>query len=129
MLILCGVAVFLWSSPEDQHLLPAVLLGTTVGILSVVWWAMNPRWFGGKTFTPRQWTLALALIGATSGLSASVGTALLMLFKNFRHAHIYPDYPLAMIGAMLARAPVWSLAGLLIGVGMALVIMLRSPKT
>lgn len=123
MLILCGVAVFVWSSPEDQHILPAVLLGTAAALLSVGWYGLSPRWFGGKTLTPAQSILTLALLGATSGLSASVWTALLMLFKNFRHAHIYPDYPLGMIGAILSRAPVWSLAGMLIGIGVVLMVM------
>jgi hypothetical protein len=43
-----------------------------------------------------------------------------MLFKDARHAHLYPDYPPPILGAMLARLPAWSLAGGLATVGLAI---------
>jgi hypothetical protein len=45
-----------------------------------------------------------------------------MLFKDARHAHLYPDYPPALLGAMLARLPAWSLAGALAVVGIAIIL-------
>jgi hypothetical protein len=68
----------------------------------------------------RALPLAGALLGAALGLAAALTAATLMFFKNALHAHVFLDYPPALIGAMLARGPVWLLAGALLGLGAAL---------
>jgi len=40
-----------------------------------------------------------------------------MFFKNALHAHAFWDYPPPMVVAMLTRAPSWTLAGGLAGLG------------
>jgi hypothetical protein len=115
LLILCGLAVFLWSSPEDNGVLPPVLLGAVCSVALMLWWGMG--WFGGKTLSMQTVLGIAALLGGMGGLATSLIAALLMLLKNLRHAHIFPDYPLPLIGAVLERAPFWGLAGALAGVG------------
>jgi hypothetical protein len=60
------------------------------------------------------------LLGAADGLGTSVATAVLMFFKNARHAHVFPDYPAGMIIAVLERAPLWAAAGALAGLSIGL---------
>ncbi len=59
-------------------------------------------------------------LGGLAGALTGLITALLMLIKTAMHAHAYPDYPLTLMGAALARIPGWSLVGFFLGVGTAL---------
>jgi hypothetical protein len=111
---LCGVLIFLWLTPEDNHVEPVVALGTLTSVM-VVW-----LWSAGKTIPARWFPAVAALLGATTGLGASLITALLMLIKNVQHSHVFLDFPPGMIGAIIQRAPAWMLAGALIGIGLAL---------
>lgn len=118
MAVFYGLLVFLWLSPEDNHPLPVVLLGVGGSLLSVIYWA-GTRLAGREI--PAAQTLVLGpVLGAVCGISASLITTTLMLIKNARHAHLFPDYPPGQMGAILARAPVWAAAGALIGLGLAL---------
>ncbi|GAB4519947.1 MAG: hypothetical protein OHK0046_29570 [Anaerolineae bacterium] len=119
LVILYGLIVFFWLGPEDNHLWPVVLLGTAGAALAVFLWAA--RRLGGQHLSGRGALLLLAAMGTVIGLGSSLTTALLMFFKNARHAHLFLDYPLEMIGAILSRAPLWGLVGGLIGLGLGLV--------
>jgi lysylphosphatidylglycerol synthetase-like protein (DUF2156 family) len=69
-----------------------------------------------------------ALMGILTGVGASLFTAGLMLFKNVRHSHIYLDFPAGLMGAILERAPVWMIAGGLLGLGIGLAwLALQTP--
>ena len=72
--------------------------------------------------------LGATLAGALIGASASAITAALMLFKDLRHAHPFPDFPPAMILGMLERLPPWMLAGALAGLGIALLLNLLRER-
>lgn len=113
-----GLLVFLWLGPEDNHPLPAALLGASGALLGVILW-IGPRLASRDVSAPYVLLLG-AVTGAISGVGASLMTAVLMLFKNARHAHLFPDYPPGQIGAVLARAPAWGTAGALIGLGLVL---------
>ena len=125
LVILLGVVIFVWLSFEDTHVWPVALLGALAAGLSVSLWATGR--FGGRMIAGRVLPLYLATLGGLTGASASVITALLMLFKNVRHAHLFPDFPLEMIGAILARIPAWTGAGVLIGVGLGFVWLTLRP--
>ena len=43
------------------------------------------------------------LTGSLIGALSALASALLMLFKDLRHGHIFPDYPPEMMLAMLER--------------------------
>ena len=122
LLLVSGIAVLLWSGMEDSDALLVTLLGALLATAAWMTLLTSPRLGqilarGGR---PRQAVLAGALIGAL----ASVSTPLLMLFKDLRHAHVYPDYPVGMMLATLERMPAWALAGGLAGFGIGLLLKL-----
>lgn len=114
----CGALVFVWTSLEDNSVLPAALLGSGFAVIVVALWVMAR--LGGKTFPARSALLLAAAAGAATGLAAALIVALLMLLKNGLHAHLFPDYPFGLIVDILARAPLWTLAGIFAGVGLLL---------
>ncbi|MFW5771784.1 MAG: hypothetical protein ACOCZH_00570 [Phototrophicaceae bacterium] len=114
----CGIAIFAWLGPEDTHVWPVAALGTVTAALAVWLWTLGK--LGGARLNGRQLALLAALLGAVTGLASSIITAGLMLLKNAYHAHAFPDYPPALMGAMIQRAPTWALAGTLAGLALAL---------
>ncbi|GAB4309496.1 MAG: hypothetical protein Kow00117_02890 [Phototrophicales bacterium] len=125
LVILTGLLIFIWLGQEDNHTLPVTLLGIWSAGFSVIFISMGK--LGGQQFHYRQLPLLGMLFGAISGISASLITAALMLFKNARHAHFLPDYPAGMMGDILERAPLWGLAGAFIGLGIALIQIAQHP--
>lgn len=122
----CGIAVFVWLGPEDTHIWPVAALGTVTAALTVWLWTLGK--LGGTVVSARQMAGLAALLGAVTGLAASIITAALMLLKNAYHAHFFPDYPPALLGAMIQRTPAWALAGMLAGLALALAgLALRTP--
>ena len=113
-----GALLFVWSSVEDNHTLPVTLLGSGLGLLLLTLWITGR--FGGRMLAGRSALLAAALFGAAAGLAAARATAAMMLLKDGLHAHAFPDYPFGMITAILARAPLWALAGIFAGMGLLL---------
>ena len=114
--------MLLWSGLEDNDALLVTLLGALLAAATAMMLLASQRFrpliaCGSR---PIQGALAGALIGAL----AAVATPLLMLFKDLRHAHIYPDYPAGMMLAMLERMPAWALAGGLAGFGIGLLLKL-----
>ena len=118
--IACAVAIFIWSTPEEDRLIFPALLGAWLAV-SLLWHSVSSR-YSGRLLRGAGLIVAAALFGLASGAFASVCAVGLMLFKDARHAHMYPDYPPAILGAMLARLPIWSLAGMLAAVGAAILL-------
>lgn len=125
--ILCGVSIFLWMSPEDNHIWPVVVLGTSASTLAVSWWVTGR--FGGMHFNYASMLILSSTFGIIAGMGSAIITALLMFLKNARHSHFFPDFPLEQITAMLERAPVWAIAGGLIGLGLALIRITLQANT
>lgn len=122
-----GLAVFIWLSPEDNTVWPAVVLGTGLALLSVMWFVY--RRLGGHILLTRDVLFGAALLGGITGLGGALGSAGLMFFKNALHAHVFWDFPPAMVAAMLTRAPSWALAGALTGLGVGLLWIRRGMIT
>lgn len=127
LLIIYGVVVFFWLGPEDNHIWPVTLLGVFGAVLMVPQWMLGR--VGGQQLSRRDVLLLLSLGGALMGISANLFTVGLMVLKNARHAHIFPDYPGGLLLAMLERAPVWAAAGGLIGLGLGLVLIAQHNGT
>lgn len=114
---LCGVLIFLWLTPEDNHLLPVVLLSIFATVILLSLWITGR--FGGYSL-PRWW---LPLIGMVAGLGANMTTVVLMLVKNAQHSHTFPDFPPGVFVGIIERAPVWIIAGALVGLSFSLALL------
>lgn len=118
-LIALGIALFFWLGKEDNDVLVVTALGLILAG-TAVWWIIFLRRrteiTGKEKFSVQRGILAGICFGALSSFFA----ALLMLLKDLRHGHIFPDYPPELIIATLERLPPWSLAGGLIGLGLSL---------
>ncbi len=116
MLILAGLGILLWSGWEDKDASGSAILGFfTASALTMFLLARRPG--GGLRSRPRA-----ALAGALTGALSSAIAAGLMIFKDLRHAHAFPDFPPAMILGMLERLPHWALAGALAGLGLSMLL-------
>lgn len=125
-IVVYGLAVFLWSGPESTQVWPVVLLGMCgAGLSAYVW--ITPR-LGGRRLQPPTLLALFGALGIAVGLGTAVLTVALMLFKDIRHAHLFPDYPPLLLGAVLARAPVWMIAGGLIGLGLGMLLALQREE-
>ena len=116
--LIYGALLLLWSSLEDNSVVPVVLLGGGLALLITVLWTV--RRYGGRTLTGRNGLLGASVLGAVTGLLGALASAGLMLVKDGLHSDLYPDYPFGLIVDTLARAPLWALAGILAGFGLLL---------
>jgi hypothetical protein len=114
-----GAVVFFWLSAEDNSALPVAIFGTGISVAIVFWWLS--RNYGGKALDRRFWFPGLIFAGGITGAGAALSAVLLMFFKTAWHSHVFPDYPLPMMLAMLERLPAWTLAGALVGLAVALI--------
>lgn len=126
IVILAAAGVFLWLSLEDTNVLPVVLIAAGLALLSA-YMSVTGR-FGGRIVTRPTLLIGAALIGAGVGAGTALITALLMIWKTGMHAHPFPDYPTGLILDILRRAPMWALAGILVGVALALLKPKRKDK-
>ncbi len=123
LLVVTGVAVLLWSGLEDNDAIVVTVLGSLLATAGCAM-LLDSRPIGA-TLRRLSWPKRMALAGAFIGALASMTTPLLMLFKDLRHAHIFPDYPPEMMLATLERMPFWALAGGLAGFGIGILLKLR----
>ena len=110
--------LLLWTSLEDNSVLPVALLGSGLALISMALWIT--RRYGGRSFSGRGALIAAALSGAAVGGGSALATAALMLIKDGLHSHLYPDYAFGLIAEMVMRAPLWGIAGAFAGVGLLL---------
>ena len=113
-----GVAILLWSGTEDSALFGVIALGVLLAA-SLSLWLILPR-FGGNALDPRSTIKIVTGAGFATGALSGIITSLLMLFKNVRHDHAFPDFPPQVIFSTLERLPAWAIAGALIGFGLSL---------
>ena len=113
-----GIALFVWLSVEDTASWPAAVFGLGLSSLIVILLTLDK--IGGRRLAGRYLPVFGLLLGALIGLGSSPAAAVLMFFKNARHAHIFLDYPAGMILAVLERAPLWAAAGALAGLSIGL---------
>lgn len=116
LIIGLGGVLFFWTRIEDNDVLFVAAAGWgTSFLIALLWLLREPR-----ELSRRQFFLGGPLLGTAVGIGAALCTALLMLIKNGLHGHVFPDFPFGVILGILERAPAWSLAGALFGLGLAL---------
>lgn len=121
-----GLLIFIWLSPEDNAVWPVALIGLGLALLSTVW--LIQRRLGGSVFPARYVLIGGILLGGIVGLGGALSATGLMFFKNALHAHVFWDFPPAMVLAMLTRAPSWALAGGLAGLGIGCLWLWRGNR-
>ncbi|MBL8153196.1 MAG: hypothetical protein JNM70_03355 [Anaerolineae bacterium] len=121
--LLYGGSVLLWLNLEDTRVWPVALLSWSGALLLAA--GMTTRHLGGASLSRGRALLGGMLVGAGVGLGSSLICAGLMFFKNALHAHLFLDYPVLMLLAMIQRGPGWVAAGALLGLSAALLWMAR----
>lgn len=116
--IFYGVVVLIWLTTESAHVLLTTLLGLGLALLIVILSALYR--LGGRCYTARWWIPTFIVGGILVGALTPLTTFLLMLFKNVQHSHLYPDFPNSVMFGIVGRAPIWAIAGGLIGAALAL---------
>lgn len=106
--ILFFITFIFWTGLEDDSLSVLAVFAAWASLLTLAW--NQQRWLPLYRKHDRLLTL---IMGAFMGGLANVFLIAFMLFKNFRHSHLYPDYPFELIVATYQRLPIWILAGLL----------------
>ena len=130
-----AVAIILWLPIEDV----GVHYVLVFAILISAWWAARFLIFpvapsqallgrnreGRNREAGRRFIISHIIIGTLSGVAVSPLALLLMAFKSGLHGHGQPDFTLSQMAAVLARTPVWALAGFLIALGIAIARLAR----
>jgi hypothetical protein len=119
LVALCyGILLFVWFTVEDHEALPVTVLGWGMAVLIIFLSLVNKM--GGRWIAVRYVIPGAVALGVLVGLGSSVTTTGFMFFKNAMHAHIFFDFPVPMLLAILERAPYWGIAGGLVGLGASL---------
>jgi hypothetical protein len=115
----------LWLPVEDVRPLGALLFGAALaGLAAVRILAALPAPYVVQPTSTRP-LLTASLAGALAGLAAAPLAAFLMVFKSGLHAHPIPDFTVEQLLAVLKLAPIFTLAGFMIGTGLGFVRHLR----
>jgi len=125
LIIASGIVILVWSGLEDNQVWGVVFLGWVIAVISIMTVIISR--YGRQTYPVKSLMLFSPIIGMSIGASASVITALLMIFKTIRHSHIFPDYPPQMILAILERLPIWALGSGFITLGIFLLLISIHP--
>lgn len=115
LLILVSGAIFFWTGVEDDRIGIAVTLGTLFCGVILAHWLTGALTI--RVLHDDQIWMAWAFFGALTGGGGIVTAVIIMAFKDARHAHPFPDYPIGLLADLIARAPVWALAGAFVGLG------------
>ena len=126
LMVMAGVVILGWSGLEDKDVAAVTALGWMLAGLIVMIGLMSH--FGGRAMGLAGLHKPAALVGIAVGALSSLMTALLMLFKNLLHGHVYPDYPPALMLGILERLPAWGLAGGLAGLGLGFVAIWAAAR-
>lgn len=117
--LILGIALIVWLPIEDVNLNQVLFFANAI----CAWWAVRFL----LDISPQNPALLWrhVLIGLVAGLAVSPVALFLMAFKSGLHGHGIPDFSAGQILSILARSPVWIVAGLLLGLGVALARLSR----
>ena len=119
--LIVGVYTAVWIALEGD-LLCVVLLG--VGVTAVLLMHLIQRYFAGITFTLRQWLAFTTGTGLLFGAGSVLVSLLLIAIKTGLHAH-GPEFTIAEIQWVWQQLLLWSVVGMLAGLGVGLIMNQR----
>jgi hypothetical protein len=112
-------AASIWIAPEGNLALDLALSAAAILVLLA---HLVERGAVGRRLAPLRWLLLLAALGVVAGVGIAVLALLLMVVKTGLHAH-GPEYTAAELAWVVESIPLWAVAGLLAGAGLALVTL------
>ena len=125
-LLLSGSLTLFWLALEDQALWPPLALGAASASLLTLQFLLGR--LRGRQPGPVQIIILALGGGLLSGTGACLCAVGLMIFKNARHAHSIPDFPVERLLATLQLAPQMAFSHALTGLGLGLVCLLLRAR-
>lgn len=120
--ILFTIYTAVWISLEGKLWQVVVMgVGSTAVSLRYGW----QKWLGGRELAGWQWWAATAVTGLLLGLGSGLLSLIFMAVKTGLHAH-GPEFTPAEINWVWQQTPIWATAGLLAGLGLALILKGRN---
>ena len=116
VLVLFAVYTAVWIALEGELWRVVVMgVGSTAVSLSYGW----QKWLGGRLAEGWRWWGVSAVTGLLFGVGSGLLSLAFMAVKTGLHAH-GPEFTPAEINWVLQQIPTWAVAGLLAGLGLAL---------
>jgi hypothetical protein len=115
-LVLFAIYTAVWITLEGA-LWRVIVMGVSVTAVSLLYgWQ---KWLGGRWVNGWMWWGGTAVSGLLLGLGSGLLSLVFMAVKTGLHAH-GPEFTPAEINWVLQQIPIWTMAGLLAGLGLAL---------
>ncbi len=116
--IIWAVYSLLWISLEGNltHVIILGVLTTAVSLLHLI-----QKYLTSQTLSAIKWNIITAVSGYIAGFSCSLLTLIFMAIKTGLHAH-GPEFTRSELSWVLQQLPLWSISGLLLGLGVGLMI-------
>lgn len=122
--IIWGAYLVVWAALEGG--LAATVIAAVLSSLLFLGRLAN-RVVAGRDLTAGAWLLVTAVFGALLGLGSAVLTLVLMGIKTGIHAH-GPEFSVIELNWVLEQITLWTLAGLLAGFGLGLLLKALSGQ-
>jgi len=123
--IICGVYLVAWSTLESG--LWATVLAAVLTVSALFGYLFN-KTLSGRMLSTGVWLLITAVFGALLGLGSALLTLILMAIKSGLHAH-GPEFSALELNWVFQQMPLWTIAGLLGGLGLGLILKAVPTKT
>lgn len=115
--VVYALFVFVWIALEGAM---SNALGMGVGTTAVLLAHLAQYFLGGRAFSARRWWGITAVGGLLLGLGSGLLTLFFMAVKTGLHAH-GPEFTPQEITWVINQIPLWTVVGLLAGLGLGLV--------
>lgn len=124
LVVLWTVTAVVWSVLEGDfgRVLFFGFLTTLTGLVYLF-----QRSMGGRRFSAVRGLVIMAMWGLALGAGTALMSVLLMAVKTGLHGH-GAEFTVSEIGVVWGQLPLWSVTGLLAGLGLGLLFVARTPK-
>ena len=116
--ILLGIYAIVWISLEGR-LEREIIMG--VSVTAVILLHLLQKRFSGQRLSLKAWLKITAVFGLLGGLASGPLTLIAMIIKTGLHDH-GPEFTLLEFHWVGQQIPLWSVVGLLMGIGLGMLI-------